>query len=169
MLESTRVFALKTINNSRKRVRLGNVLYDFLSPPKLHSLGASAGAKSSTLPLPHRLNVDRTCVSKERERDGYYRWEIKYLRSNFAALKHFSLSLLHTATEMNWFENGNVKGNVNEDIWVITTRGECVRERKGESNFTQQNFTGFTETTQKKMLPDMRRKRVRFSTLNQFI
>lgn len=38
-------------------------------------LGASAGAKSSTLPLPHRLNVEKP-VPRERDRggmDGYYR------------------------------------------------------------------------------------------------
>lgn len=39
-----------------------------------HLSGSSASAKSSTLPLPHRLNVERPYVPKERERDGYYRW-----------------------------------------------------------------------------------------------
>lgn len=37
------------------------------------ALGSSSSAKSSTLPLPHRLNVERPYVPKERERDGYYR------------------------------------------------------------------------------------------------
>lgn len=36
-------------------------------------IGSSSSAKSSTLPLPHRLNVERPYVPKERERDGYYR------------------------------------------------------------------------------------------------
>jgi hypothetical protein len=36
-------------------------------------LGSSSSAKSSTLPLPHRLNVERPYVPKDRERDGYYR------------------------------------------------------------------------------------------------
>lgn len=37
-------------------------------------LGASAGAKSSTLPLPHRLNVENKQVSRDRGGvDGYYR------------------------------------------------------------------------------------------------
>lgn len=50
--------------------------------------GASAGAKSSTLPLPHRLNVDRACLPKERERDGYYRWELN-IKKVFCALDIF--------------------------------------------------------------------------------
>lgn len=45
------------------------IFINFLNEP----LGASSSAKSSTLPLPHRLNVDHTYIPKDRERDGYYR------------------------------------------------------------------------------------------------
>lgn len=41
----------------------------------LKTKAGSSSAKSSTLPLPHRLNVERPSynVPKDRERDGYYR------------------------------------------------------------------------------------------------
>lgn len=53
--------------------RLPKMFFSLSSLGCLYLLGSSASAKSSTLPLPHRLNVERPYAPKERERDGYYR------------------------------------------------------------------------------------------------
>ncbi|XP_070499240.1 protein still life, isoform SIF type 1 isoform X7 [Chironomus tepperi] len=46
--------------------------FEALLSQSMENLGSSSSAKSSTLPLPHRLNVEHSYIPKERERDGYY-------------------------------------------------------------------------------------------------
>lgn len=86
--------------------------------------GSSASAKSSTLPLPHRLNVERSYVPKERERDGYYRSDNWF---NLIKQIRFTLSIFsYLVIEMNWFEKEKENVNATEVIWVTTTRGNIA-------------------------------------------